>query len=77
MRSNYLPLPTNLKWRRLAALVLFGGILYGLRELAPVFVCFVILVRALTMAADFIHDRVGLTRRSGVASILLAVVKKH
>src|ERR1035438_6144069 len=40
MRSNYLPLPSDLKWRRLAAVVLFLGILYGLRELAPVFICF-------------------------------------
>lgn len=74
MRSNYVPLPSDPKWRRLLAVVLFVGILYGLRELAPVFVCFVILVRSLTLAADFLHDRVGLERRGGVASILLAVV---
>jgi len=74
MRSNYLPLPSDLKWRRLVAVVIFGGILYGLRELAPVFICFIILVRALTIAADFIHDRVGLERRGSVASILLVAV---
>jgi len=74
MRSNYLPLPSDLKWRRLMAVALFGVILYALRELAPVFVCFTILVRALTLAADFIHDRTGLERRGGVASILLFVV---
>jgi predicted PurR-regulated permease PerM len=74
MRSNYLPLPTDIKWRRLMAVVLFGAILYALRDLAPVFICFTILVRALTLAADFIHDKTGLERRGGVASILLVVV---
>jgi predicted PurR-regulated permease PerM len=74
MRSAYLPLPSDPKWRRLVAVALFVGILYGLRALAPVFVCFIILVRALTLAADLLHDRTGLERRGGVASILLAVV---
>jgi predicted PurR-regulated permease PerM len=74
MRSNYLPLPADLKWRRLAAVALFLGILYGLRELAPVVVWFIILVRALTIAADAIHDRTGMERRGGVASILLVAV---
>jgi predicted PurR-regulated permease PerM len=74
MRSNYLPLPSDLKWRRLAAVVIFVGILYGLRELAPVFVCFIILVRALTIAANFIHRRTGVERRGGVASLLLVIV---
>ena len=74
MRSNYLPLPSDTKWRRLVAVLLFVGILYGLRDLAPVFICFIVLVRTLTLAADFLHDRTGLERRGGVASILLAVV---
>jgi predicted PurR-regulated permease PerM len=74
MRSNYLPLPSDLKWRRLAAVVLLGGILYGLRELAPAFICFTIIVRALTIVADFIHDRTGVERRGGVASVLLVLV---
>jgi predicted PurR-regulated permease PerM len=74
MRSNYIPLPSDLKWRRLAAVVLFGAILYALRDLAPVFICFTILVRALTLAADFIHDRFGWERRGGVATILLVGV---
>jgi predicted PurR-regulated permease PerM len=74
MRSNYLPLPADIKWRRLVAVAAFAAIVYWLRELAPVFICFTILVRALTVAADFIHDRTGLERRGGVASLLLAVV---
>jgi len=74
MRSEYFPLPSDAKWRRVIAVVLFLGILYGLRELAPVFICFVIIVRALTIAADFLHARTGLARRGGVASILLVVV---
>jgi len=74
MQSSYLPLPGDLKWRRLAAIVLFVAILYFLRELAPVFICFTVLVRALTLMADFIHDRTGLERRGGVASVLLAAV---
>ena len=74
MRSNYLPLPSDLKWRRVVAVVLFAAILYGLRDLAPVFICFVVLVRGLTLAADALHDRTGLERRGAVASILLAVV---
>jgi predicted PurR-regulated permease PerM len=74
MQSSYLPLPGDLKWRRLAAIVLFVAILYFLRELAPVFICFTVLVRALALMADFIHDRTGLERRGGVASVLLAAV---
>jgi predicted PurR-regulated permease PerM len=74
MRSNYLPLPSDVKWRRLAAVVLFLGILYGLRELAPVFICFVFIVRSLTVSADFVHDRTGIERRGGVASLLLVGV---
>jgi predicted PurR-regulated permease PerM len=74
MRSQYLPLPSDPKWRRVVAVAIFLGILYGLRELAPVFICFVILVRALTFAADFLHDRTGLERRGGVASLLLLAV---
>ena len=74
MQSNYLPLPSDIKWRRLTAIVLFGGLLYGLRDLAPVFICFTILVRALTLVADFIHDRTGMERRGGVACILLTLV---
>ena len=74
MRSRYVPLPSDPKWRRLAAVVLFLGILYGLRELAPVFICFIVIVRSLTLAADFLHDRIGLERRGGVASILLVLV---
>ncbi len=74
MRSNYLPLPADPKWRRVVGVVLFLGILYGLRELAPVFICFVILVRTLTAAADFLHARTGMERRGGVASLLLAGV---
>ncbi len=74
MRSRFIPLPSDVKWRRLVAVVLLLGILYGLRELAPVFVCFIILVRSLTFVADLIHDRTGFTRRSGVASILLSLV---
>jgi predicted PurR-regulated permease PerM len=74
MRSNYVPLPSDVKWRRVVAVALFVGILYGLRELAPVFVCFVILVRSLTLLADKVHDHTGLERRGGVATILLVVV---
>ena len=74
MRSNYLPLPSDPKWRRLVAVVAFAAIVYSLRELSPVFICFTILVRSLTALADVIHERTGLERRGGVASILLAAV---
>ena len=55
-------------------MALFACLLYGLRQLAPVFICFIVLVRTLTLAADLLHDRTGLERRGGVASILLAAV---
>src|SRR5579871_1399972 len=74
MRSNFVPLPSDLKWRRVLAVALFVAILYGLRELAPVFVCFVILVRAMTILADVIHTRTGIERRGAVATILLVFV---
>ncbi len=54
--------------------VAFTAIVYWLRELAPVFICFTLLVRSLTVLADVIHDRTGLERRGGVASILLVTV---
>lgn len=74
MRSDTLPLPSDPKWRRLVAVALFVGVLVGLRQLAPVFICFIVLVRSLTLAADLLHARTGLERRGGVASILLAAV---
>ena len=37
MKSRSLPAPLAI-----VAVVLFLGILYGLRELAPVFICFVV-----------------------------------
>jgi len=74
MQSSYLPLPSDPKLRRLVAVVAFAGIVYWLRELAPVFICFTILVRSLTWLADVIHSRTGLERRGGVASILLVAV---
>jgi predicted PurR-regulated permease PerM len=68
--SSTLPLPSDLRWRRLIVVALFLGLLYFFRSLAPVFICFVILERSLGWAADQIDKRTPLHRTGSIATLL-------
>lgn len=70
MQSQTIPLPADLRWRRIVVLATFGGLLYFFRHLAPVFICFVILERSLGWLADRIDERTPLHRKSAIAVVL-------
>jgi predicted PurR-regulated permease PerM len=70
MQSSTLPLPADAKWRRVLGVALFLGLLYAFRSLAPVFICFVILERALGWAADHIERRTRIHRKRAIALLL-------
>jgi predicted PurR-regulated permease PerM len=71
--SRTLPLPSDVRWRRLIGVALFLGLLYFFRHLAPVFICFVIIERSLGWAADQIDRRTPLHRTGAIASLLTAI----
>jgi len=70
MQSTTLPLPGDLKWRRVLGVAVFLGLLYAFRRLAPVFICFVILERALGWAAGLIERRTKIHRKGAIALLL-------
>jgi predicted PurR-regulated permease PerM len=70
MESNTLPLPADLRWRRLIGVALFLFLLYFFRKLAPVFVCFVVFERMLGWTADQIDRRTKLERKGSIALVL-------
>ena len=73
MRSHTIPLPADIKWRRLTVVVIFLGLIYYFRTLAPVFICFVILERSLGWLADQIDQRTPIHRTSAIATLLTAM----
>lgn len=70
MESSALPLPKDPRWRRLLGVVLFLGLLYAFRNLAPVLICFVIFERALGYLADKIVSRTQVRRTYAVGGLL-------
>jgi predicted PurR-regulated permease PerM len=70
MQSQTIPLPTDLRWRRMVVVALFAGLIYFFRHLAPVFVCFIVLERSLGWLADQIDQRTPLHRKSAIAVVL-------
>lgn len=70
MESSTIPLPADLRWRRIIVVAAFLGLLYTFRHLAPVFICFVILERGLGWLARQIDERTPLHRKSAIASVL-------
>ncbi len=70
MQSTTLPLPGDIKWRRLLGVTVFLGLLFAFRRLAPVFICFVILERALGWAAGQIERRTKIHRKGAIALLL-------
>jgi predicted PurR-regulated permease PerM len=73
VHSTTIPLPNDLKWRRLIVVALFLGLLYFFRGLAPVFICFVILERGLGFLADQLGQRTPLQRKGSIAAVLTAL----
>ncbi|HEU4405426.1 MAG TPA: AI-2E family transporter [Polyangiaceae bacterium] len=73
MESDTLPLPADLRWRRLIAVALFLGLLFAFRRLAPVFVCFVVLERAIGWAAGALASRAKLSPRASLLTVLGAL----
>jgi putative permease len=71
MYFNELPIPTDVRWRRLLAVALFLTLLYVFRKLAPVLICFVIFARALGWASDRLFERTRLNRKGAIAGILV------
>lgn len=74
MESDTLPLPADLRWRRLLAVALFLGLLFAFRRLAPVFVCFVVLERAIGWCARTLAGRTKLSPRASLFAVLGALV---
>lgn len=74
MHSTTLPLPSDLRWRRILAVGLFLGLLYAFRKLAPVFVCFVVIERSLGALAGLLERRAGVRRPHSLLVVLLLLV---
>jgi predicted PurR-regulated permease PerM len=70
VQSQTIPLPADIRWRRLTVVVIFLGLIFYFRSLAPVFICFVVLERGLGWLADRIDERTPLHRKSAIAVIL-------
>jgi predicted PurR-regulated permease PerM len=70
MQSTTIPLPSDLRWRRLFGLALFLGLLWLFRNLAPVFLCFVAFVRPFNAIAKFLDERTGLSERGATWATL-------
>jgi predicted PurR-regulated permease PerM len=70
MRSRLLPLPADPRWRRLFALVVFLGVLVGVRHLALLFICFVLFSRGLGRLSALLGARLRIRRHRVLVSLL-------
>ncbi|NUP08619.1 MAG: AI-2E family transporter [Polyangiaceae bacterium] len=70
MESNSLPIPKDVRWRRLLAVALFLAVLYFFRGLAPVLIIFVIFERGLGYAADQLTKYTRIHRKGAIAGLL-------
>ncbi len=70
MESTNLPLPADARWRRVLGIALFLGLIYFFRKLAPVFICFVVMERALGFLAGQIAHRTRIKRTRAIAIVL-------
>ena len=73
MESNSLPIPKDLRWRRVLGVALFLALLYYFRGLAPVLIVFVIFARALGAAADLVTKYTKVHRKGALGGLLLAL----
>jgi predicted PurR-regulated permease PerM len=71
---GFLPLPGDVRWRRVVLLALFLAFVGFFRHLAPVFVCAVLLARGLGAAAETLKTRAKLDHRRAVLVSLGAVL---
>ena len=70
MYFNELPIPKDIRWRRLLSIALFLGLLYAFRGLTPVLVIFVVFARLFGWASDQLYERTHLKRSHSIAGIL-------
>src|SRR5688572_15365676 len=70
MLSSTLPMPADVRWRRLVGIAIFLGMLFVFRKLAPVFICFVILERSLGFCADQASARLKIQRKGAILGVL-------
>jgi predicted PurR-regulated permease PerM len=73
MESQTVPLPGDARWRRLVVVALFLGLIYFFRNLAPVFICFIVFERSLGWAAEELDRRTRLERKGAIAAILTGI----
>lgn len=71
MPPDLLPLPSDPRWRRALVLGIFIGLLVLFRHLAPVFVCFVVLVRLLGRASRAFEEHTGIVHRRSMQVMLV------
>ncbi len=72
MESNAVPLPKDIRWKRLLGVSLFLAMLYVFRSLAPVLICFVVFERSLGFLADQLHARTQIKRAHALGAVLLS-----
>lgn len=72
MQSSSLPIPKDVRWRRLLGVALFLVLLYVFRHLAPVLIIFVIFERGFGFAADKIARYTSISRKWAIAGLLTA-----
>ncbi len=72
MESSSLPIPKDVRWKRLLGVALFLGLIFVFRKLAPVLICFVIFERAFGWCADQLAARTKIHKKGAIAGILTA-----
>jgi len=70
VESNALPIPKDIRWKRVLGVALFLALLYVFRHLAPVLICFVVFERALTFGADQLHERTKIHKKGAIGALL-------
>lgn len=70
MESNALPIPKDVRWKRLLGVALFLGLIYLFRGLAPVLIVFVIFERGFGFAADHLVLRTRIHRKGAIGVLL-------
>jgi len=72
--SKNLPMPKDVRWRRVTLVALFILLLGVFRNLAPVLVCFVMLERSLGFVALEVVKRTPLKRKGAIGAVLAVLM---
>jgi predicted PurR-regulated permease PerM len=72
LESSSLPIPKDVRWKRVLGVALFLGLIYAFRKLAPVLICFVVFERAFGWCADQLATRTKIHKKGAIAGILTA-----